>query len=63
MGAELAVVQAAYRQFEDGVRRWRDVDLADWLGRETPAQIREQIEAERAGQVRLYPPMEGEQAW
>lgn len=41
-------VAAAYRQFDDGVRRWRDVDFAEWLGLEQPRNIRQLIEANRA---------------
>lgn len=38
------VVAAAYRAFEDGIRRWRDLDIAEWLGFETPHKIRHLID-------------------
>lgn len=39
------VIEVAYRLFEDGVRRWRDIDFAEWLGLEQPRNIRQTIEA------------------
>jgi hypothetical protein len=34
------VVEACYRLFDDGVRRWRDLDIAEWLGLERERNIR-----------------------
>jgi hypothetical protein len=33
------VVEAAYRGLEDGVQRWRDLDIAEWLEFEQPRMI------------------------
>jgi hypothetical protein len=37
------VVSAAYRLCDDGVRRWEDLDIADWLGLKRPRSIRHSI--------------------
>lgn len=42
------IVEAAYRLFDDGERRWRDVDIAEWLGLEQPRNIRQVIQDNRA---------------
>jgi hypothetical protein len=48
MGSSAAIVEAAYRLFDDDVRRWRDLDLAEWLGLEQPRNIRQTIELNRS---------------
>jgi hypothetical protein len=42
------IVEAHYRLFEDGVRRWRDTDIAEWLGMAQPRAIRRVIERNKA---------------
>jgi hypothetical protein len=42
------IVEAAFRPFEDNVRRWRDLDIAEWLGLEPPREIRRLIERNRS---------------
>jgi hypothetical protein len=61
----VAIVEAAYRLFDDDVRRWRDLDLAEWLGLERPRDIRAVIERNRAelerhGELRLQTAVSGE---
>jgi hypothetical protein len=47
--AELVpIVEAHYRLFEDGIRRWRDVDIGDWLGLKRSRDIRAVIEDNRS---------------
>jgi hypothetical protein len=45
---DVNAVAAAYQPFEDGIRRWRDLDIARWLGQENPRTIRTVIEANRS---------------
>lgn len=41
------IVEAAHRRFEDGIPRWRDLDIAEWLGLTDIHSIRTTIQANR----------------
>jgi hypothetical protein len=41
-------IETAFTPFADGVRRWRDLDIAEWLGLAEPYSIRDTIERNRA---------------
>lgn len=43
-----AAIELSYRLFEDGVRRRRDLDLAEWLGLVEAYSIRDTITRNRA---------------
>jgi hypothetical protein len=59
------IVEAAYQPCDDGVRRWRDLDIAEWLGLEQPRTIRTVIENNRSelelhGNLMALPSYSGE---
>ena len=47
MNLAVEVVESAYRPSEDGIRRWRDLDIAEWLGLQQIRDIRAVIERNR----------------
>jgi hypothetical protein len=59
-------IEIAFRPFDDGVRRWRDLDIAEWLELANLRSIREVIQAnhaelERHGSLSALPTNPGEQ--
>jgi hypothetical protein len=56
------VVEARYRLFDDGVRRWRDLDIAEWLGLDRERNIRTNLIQPNRAELERHGPLLESQA-